>query len=80
MRRREFIVGLGSATAWPLAARGQQLVAPVVGYLDAGNLDKARERFAHVQRGLSDTGYVEGRNLAVEYRYADGAAAPDPLQ
>jgi putative ABC transport system substrate-binding protein len=71
MKRRMFIAGLGSAAAWPVVAQAKQLTVPVVGYLDAGNLDRARERFAHVQRGLSDTGYVEGRNLAIEYRHAD---------
>jgi putative tryptophan/tyrosine transport system substrate-binding protein len=71
MRRRQFIAGLGSAAAWPVVARAQQRAMPVVGYLDAGTLDKARERFAHVQRGLSDAGYVEGQNMAVEYRCAE---------
>jgi putative tryptophan/tyrosine transport system substrate-binding protein len=71
MRRREFNALLGSAAAWPLAAQAQQPTIPVIGYLDLGTFDKARDRFTHVRRGLSETGYVEGRNLAVEYRWAE---------
>jgi putative ABC transport system substrate-binding protein len=71
MQRREFITGLGSAAAWPVVARAQQPPVPVVGYLDASWLETSRERVAAVHRGLSETGYVEGRNLAVEYRWAD---------
>ena len=65
MRRREFIAGLGSAAAWPVVARAQQSPKPVIGYLSVGT--QAREPYrAHLQRGLSDAGYVEGRNLAVK--------------
>ncbi len=69
MRRRDFIALLGgAATAWPLAASAQQ--PSVIGYLDSGSLEMNHEAVAAVHRGLSETGYVEGRNLVVEYRWA----------
>jgi putative ABC transport system substrate-binding protein len=74
MRRREFICGIGSAAAssplWPLAARTQP-APPVIGFLDAGSLETRRETVAAFHLGLSETGYVEGRNVAVEYRWAE---------
>jgi putative tryptophan/tyrosine transport system substrate-binding protein len=71
VRRREFIAGLGSAAGWPLAARGQQRAVPMIGYLDGGSLATSRETAAGVLGGLSESGYFEGRNLAVEYRWAE---------
>ena len=71
MQRREFIAGLDGAAAWPLAARAQRPAVPVIGFLNPGSLDTTRELVAAVHRGLSSTGYVEGRNLAVEYRWAE---------
>jgi putative tryptophan/tyrosine transport system substrate-binding protein len=71
MRRREFIMGLGSAATWPIAARAQQSPMPVIGYLEAGSRETTREDVSAVRRGLSDTGYVEGRNLGIEYRWAE---------
>src|SRR5215472_2242554 len=71
LRRREFMTALGGAAACPLAARAQQAGMPVMGYLDNGSLETTRDLVAAVHRGLSDTGYVEGRNLAVEYRWAE---------
>jgi putative tryptophan/tyrosine transport system substrate-binding protein len=71
MRRREFIAGIGSAAAWPLVAGAQQSALPVVGFLDATSLETHREFVAGVHRGLSETGYVESRNLGVEYRWAE---------
>jgi len=71
MRRREFIAGLGSAAAWPVVARAQQPPMPVIGYLGSGSLYSSREAVPAFHRGLSETGYIEGRNVAVEYRWAE---------
>jgi putative tryptophan/tyrosine transport system substrate-binding protein len=72
MNRREFIAGLGSAAAWPLTARAQRAANPVIGVLAPFALgDYWRPRLAGLHRGLADIGYVEGRNLAVEYRWAE---------
>src|SRR5215510_6882850 len=70
--RREFVAGLGGATVgWPLPAWAQRPAVPVIGYLNAGSLDTTRELVAAVHRGLSSAGYAEGRNLAIEYRWAE---------
>jgi putative ABC transport system substrate-binding protein len=72
MRRRTFIAGLGSAAAWPVAARAQQPAVPVIGFLD---LFRPRPKSPGVEafrRGLADGGFVEGANLFIEYRWADG--------
>jgi putative ABC transport system substrate-binding protein len=70
MRRREFITGLGSVAAWPRAARAQQAAVPVIGWLSAAA--PAPRLFAAFHRGLAETGYVEGRNVAILYRSAEG--------
>lgn len=71
MRRRKFIIALGGAALWPLPAPGQQAASRSVGVLHVGSLEEARTNFGPIQRRLAEMGYVEGRNLAVEYRWAD---------
>jgi putative tryptophan/tyrosine transport system substrate-binding protein len=71
MRRREFIAGLGGAAAWPVAAWAQQPAIPVIGYLSDGSRETRRDYLAPFLRGLAEIGYVEGRDVTIEYRWAE---------
>ena len=73
MRRRDFVkVAAGAAVAWPLAARAQQPVMPVIGFLSAGTFEMNRDYGAAFHRGLADGGFAEGRNVGIEYRWTEG--------
>ena len=72
MRRRDFISLLsGAAVVWPLAGRAQQPTMPVIGFLHGGSPGPYRHLVAAFQQGLKETGYVEGQNVAIEYRWAE---------
>lgn len=71
MRRRDFIGILGGAAAWPLTARAQQPKMPVIGFLSSGSQQSDVWRLVEFRRGLSETGYVEGRNVISQFRWAD---------
>ena len=72
MHRRAFIAGVGSAAAWPSVARGQQPAMPVIGYLSGWSPGDAVEYLDYFRQGLDEAGYAEGRNVKIEYRFAEG--------
>jgi putative ABC transport system substrate-binding protein len=72
MKRREVMLLLGGAGAWTLAARSQQRAMPMVGYISGRTADSDASMLVAVRRGLADVGYADGRNVAIEYRFADG--------
>jgi putative ABC transport system substrate-binding protein len=71
MKRRQFIAGLGSAAAWPIVVRAQQSALPVIGWLDGQSQESVQDRLPAFRNGLAETGYVEERNVIVEYRWAE---------
>ena len=72
IKRRMFIAGLGSAAAWPIAARAQQLVLPEIGFLNPGSPDtNTDDNLRTFRQSLKDTGYVEGDNVSIVYRWGD---------
>ena len=72
MRRRDFLIGIGTVTTWPLTTRAQQPRKPIVGVLGAGSAEGDADLMVSFGQALREVGYVEGQNVAIEYRWAEG--------
>ena len=80
MNRREFISLIGAAVGWPLAARAQQPVLPVIGFLSSRSLDVDASLLTAFHQGLAEVGFVEGRSVTIEYRWAKGRYDQLPMR
>src|SRR3977135_1064683 len=78
IRRREFIALLGGSAAWPIVAGSQQPAMPVVGFLNSQSPDNQADYLQALRRGLKESGYVEGENVTVEYRWAENKTERPP--
>jgi putative ABC transport system substrate-binding protein len=72
MRRRNFLGVIGGAAAWPVTTRAQQVAPPVMGFMDSGSPAPNAQLVAALKQGLNESGYAEGQNLLIEYRWAEG--------